>query len=304
VPDYPTLTEADRVARLEPPTSPVEMVLDTDTYNEVDDQFALVHALGGDPDLRAVYAAPFDNDRSSGPADGMAKSHEEILRILERCGRPDSLAYRGAERYLDGPADAVESPAVDDLVARARADRDGPLYVVAIGAPTNVASALRRAPDLVEEVVVVWLGGNPHEWPSAREFNLMQDLEATRTLFESGVPLVQVPCLNVAEHVDASVPEIEALLGDRGPVADLLRDRFTAHAGDRTVYSKEIWDLAATAVVAGPDLTATSLTHSPILTDELTWSHDPHRHLIRVVRRVDRDAILRDLLAALDAATP
>jgi len=40
------------------------VVLDTDTYNEVDDQFALAHLLLA-PELvrlEAVYAAPFFND--------------------------------------------------------------------------------------------------------------------------------------------------------------------------------------------------------------------------------------------------
>ena len=50
------------------------VVLDTDTYNEVDDQFALAHLLlsPDEVEIEAVYAAPFFNDRSSGPADGMS----------------------------------------------------------------------------------------------------------------------------------------------------------------------------------------------------------------------------------------
>ncbi len=41
------------------------MVLDTDAYNEIDDQFALAHILLS-PDrvqLEAIYAAPFHNSR-------------------------------------------------------------------------------------------------------------------------------------------------------------------------------------------------------------------------------------------------
>ena len=34
--------------------------------------------------VEAVYAAPFTNDRSTGPGDRMEKSYEEILRLLER----------------------------------------------------------------------------------------------------------------------------------------------------------------------------------------------------------------------------
>ncbi|HOT93523.1 MAG TPA: nucleoside hydrolase, partial [Anaerolineae bacterium] len=81
---FPPLSEAERIIRLEPPTGKVQMVLDTDTYNEVDDQFAVVQALLSPEklDVLALYAAPFFNDRSTGPADGMEKSYQEILRLL------------------------------------------------------------------------------------------------------------------------------------------------------------------------------------------------------------------------------
>ena len=36
---------AQRLAKLAFPTHPVRMVLDTDTYNEIDDQFAVTYAL-------------------------------------------------------------------------------------------------------------------------------------------------------------------------------------------------------------------------------------------------------------------
>ena len=65
---------------------------------------------------------------------------------------------------------------MDDLIRRAvAAPDDDPLYVVAIGAITNVAAALLLEPDLVRKIVVVWLGGNTHHQPSTMEFNLMQD---------------------------------------------------------------------------------------------------------------------------------
>ena len=49
------------------------MVLDTDTYNEIDDQYALAQVLLSPEDVtvEAVYAAPFHNARSTGPGDGM-----------------------------------------------------------------------------------------------------------------------------------------------------------------------------------------------------------------------------------------
>ena len=51
------------------------MVLDTDTYNEVDDQFAVVYTLFSPEkfEVEAFYAAPFFNDRSTGPKEGDAE---------------------------------------------------------------------------------------------------------------------------------------------------------------------------------------------------------------------------------------
>ena len=70
---FPKLSEAERMARMRPPEGVIRMVLDTDTYNEVDDQFALVHAMRSPDRLKveALYAAPFQNRRSDGPGDGM-----------------------------------------------------------------------------------------------------------------------------------------------------------------------------------------------------------------------------------------
>ena len=55
--------------------------------------------------------------------------------------------------------------------------------------------------------MVVWLGGAPHDWPSAREFNLYQDVRASQVLFDSGVPLMQIPTTNVAEHLRTTEPK-------------------------------------------------------------------------------------------------
>ena len=42
---FPKLTTPELIKRQTPPTGKVRLVLDTDTYNEIDDQFAVVHAL-------------------------------------------------------------------------------------------------------------------------------------------------------------------------------------------------------------------------------------------------------------------
>ena len=69
------MDQAKLINRLEKPAGKIDVVLDTDTYNEIDDQFALAYLIRSDEklNLKAVYAAPFYNDKSTGPADGMEK---------------------------------------------------------------------------------------------------------------------------------------------------------------------------------------------------------------------------------------
>lgn len=90
--------------RLQRPEGPVDVVLDTDTYNEIDDQYALAYLIKNDEKLKlkAIYAAPFCNNKAATPAIGMQKSYDEIKNILSLMGRTDLLdcTYRGSESYL------------------------------------------------------------------------------------------------------------------------------------------------------------------------------------------------------------
>lgn len=303
MPPFPTLSDQQRLALLEPPLSRIRMVLDTDTYNEIDDQFALVHALLSPErvEVEAIYAAPFHNIRSDGPEDGMEKSYEEILRLLQRLGRDaEGFVFKGSTTWMSAPDVPVASPAVDDLIARARQDREGPLYVVAIGAITNIASAILTAPDILNRIVVVWLGGQPYGWHHTREFNLSQDLHASRVLFDSGVALVRVPCTNVAEHIKTTQAELDRFMHGHSVVGDYLYETFSTYFSDHYARSKEIWDLGPVAWLVDPSWTDSILIHSPILTAEQTWSHDPHRHLVREVIAVQRDPIFIDLFRKLE----
>jgi len=277
------------------------VVLDTDTYNEVDDQFALAHLLLATEVVRleAVYAAPFFNNRSSGPGDGMEKSYEEIQRVLDLV-RPEKRpeVFRGSTQYLTDGRTPVSSEAASDLVRRAMAMPEGErLYVVAIAAFSNVASALLLEPRIAERIVVVWLGGHALYWPHTREFNLQQDAHAARVLFDSKAPLVLIPCFPVASHVITTVAELEAHLAPYSELGRYLTDIVRQYGANNAGWSKIIWDIAASAWVINQDWVRTEPTGSPVLKDDLTWATAPGRHPIEVASKVNRDAILGDFFA-------
>ena len=301
------LTNAQILERLELPAADsgrvLDMVLDTDTYNEVDDQFALCYALCSPERLnvQAVYAAPFFNDRSNGPEQGMERSYDEIVRLLGKLGRsPEGLAFKGSRGYLADMDTPQDSPAARDLVARAMARPESdPLFVVAIGAITNVASALIMEPQLARHMVVVWLGGQPLTHPFAREFNLFQDVAATRVVLDSGVPFVLVPCQGVASHLLTSLPELQACIGGKNAVCDALIEIFAGYSKDHFAWGKEIWDISTIGMLIDPRWVPSTIESSPLLSSEGNWSRDARRHPIRVAYYLHRNPIFRDMFTKL-----
>jgi len=304
--NWPSISDAFRLQQLAPPTGRVDLVLDTDTYNEVDDQFAVCHALLSPEriNLLGLHAAPFHNDRSTGPADGMRRSYDELLRVLDMLDRPaDGLVFNGSTDYLPDARTPQASESVDHLIELAMAERDGPLYVAAIGAITNIASALLTEPTLVEKIVVVWLGGHAHHWPEAREFNLKQDIAAAQVVFDAGVPLVHMPCRGCVDRLATTNAELRECLAGTSAIADDLVDIVADYnKTGRPVWSKVLWDIVTTAWLVHPDWVATVIKPTPRLTGEATWSFDDRRHLMRYAVDLDRDAIFTDLFAKLQQA--
>ncbi|MCL2703629.1 MAG: nucleoside hydrolase [Defluviitaleaceae bacterium] len=298
IPDYGAL-----IARLSPSPGVVDMVLDTDTYNEVDDQFALCYSLLSPEKLRVkrIYAAPFYNDRSSGPEDGMERSYEEIIRLLKTMGHyRGGFVFKGSKSYLPGAAAFVDSPAARDLVSLSmQYTPENPLYVAAIGAITNVASALLMEPAIAERIVIVWLGGNTPDYPHTDEFNLTQDVHAARAVLDSGAALVLVPCMGVASHLLTSVPEMESCLRGKNPVCDVLCDLFAEYGRGEYAWAKEIWDISAIAYLLNPEWVPTIITSSPLLTDSRHWARDPRRHPVRVAYMAHRNPIFKDMFNKL-----
>jgi len=302
--NFPVLDETFRIGQLQAPSGKVRVVFDTDAYNEVDDQFALAYAYLSQEriELEAIYAAPFLNNRSESAADGMEKSYQEIIRLLGLLGHksPDGFAFRGSEKFLEDISEPVRSDAALDLVQRAMASSpEDPLYVVPVGVITNIASAILIQPEIIENIVVVWLGGNGLDWPHQREFNLRQDVLATQVVLDSGVPLVIMPCRPVVSHFHTTIPELEENLRGKNGLSDYLVDIVIDYSGGRDNYSKVIWDVVAVAWLVNPSWVRTNLVHSPILTDQVTYSVDHSRHFIRIAEEVNRDAIFRDLFTKL-----
>lgn len=280
-----------------------KVILDTDTYNEVDDQYALAYAMLSPErvDLLAVTAAPFYNSRSTSPADGMEKSYNEALQIRSLID-PDSKVpvYRGSTTYLPSAKEPVESEAADAIIRLVR-ESEETVYIVAIGAITNVASALIKAPDIAEKAVVVWLGGHATHWQNNREFNLYQDIPAAQVIFNSSIPFIQIPCNGVCSAFHTTIPELEYYLKDKNPLCDyLIKEIHEYNSKNRKAWSKVIWDVTAMAAIVNPETLDMVEIPRPIVTSDSNYAFDSARPHYLYVRHIKRDALYAVLFDKLE----
>lgn len=307
------LTRAQLLRMLECPQGPVDMVLDTDTYNEIDDQFAISYAILAPEKIRvqAFYAAPFTNQRSSGPADGMEKSYHEILKVLKLAGKEGYPVFRGSESYLPDEQTPVPSDAARDLARRAMAySPDHPLYVVSIAAITNIASALLTKPEIVDRIVVVWLGCHAPHWEDNYEFNCRQDVAAARVVFDSGAPLVMLPAQGIVSCFSTTGPELEHWLRGKSPLCDYLIDRAIAAGNEHAKgkpWSRIIWDVTAIGWLMNDETKQlmrdkTAPRPIPEYSHHLSW--DFRRPPCKMVYHINRDGLMADLFSHLAPNDP
>lgn len=286
------------------PTGKIDVVLDTDAYNEIDDQFAISYLLLSKEKLNttAIYAAPFLNSRVKKPSEGMEKSYLEILKITELM-HEDVEVLPGSEGYLIDEKTPVLSPAARDLANRAmKYSTDKPLYVVAIGAITNIASAILINPEIAQRIVVVWLGGHAYHLNSTREFNMFQDIAAARVVMGSGVSFVQLPCNGVVSSFTISKPELEYWLKGKNKLADYLADATITEADTyayRKPWTRIIWDVTAVAWLLNDDniYMESEITNMRMPTyDGYYMPENSSTKLLRYVNYIHRDALMEDLI--------
>lgn len=279
-----------------------DVILDTDAYNEIDDQYAIAFAMLSKSrvNLLSINAAPFLNSRSTSAADGMEKSYNEIFNIRGLVDKNSEIpVYRGSCEFMKDKNVPVESEAVENIIRTALA-AEKTLYVVAIGAITNVGSAIAKCPEICKKICVVWLGGHALHYPDTREFNLYQDVKAAQIVFDSGVPLVVVPCNGVCTEFRTTVPELEYYLKGKNDLCDYLV-KITAAYNRKGVaaWSKVIWDVTAVAAVVCPETLDMVVMPRPILTSDCHYATDNARPHFVYTRKINRDLLFKNLFTAL-----
>ena len=297
---------ARSIERLKRPESRVDLLLDSDMFNEVDDQFALAYLLQSPKlNLVAICAAPFFNHHSKSAADGMERSFEETFHVLKLLGRTEyeKCVFSGATSFLEDENTPKKSAAVDEIIRQAKNHTpENPLYIAAIAACTNIASALLLAPEISKNIFVVWVGGMSFGWHDNKSFNAGQDVAAARVLLASGAPVVLIPGRGVLDHLTTTQPELEFWLRGKNAFCDYIIDKTVAESticNNEKCWSRPISDVAAIAWLLDEGMMLDRLEHSPIMQQDHFYSMDKRRLFIRYVYSINRDKIIGDLFTKL-----
>lgn len=288
------------------PTGVVDAILDTDAAAEIDDQFAIAYFMLSPERIHPVgiCAAPVIPVDGASPAVGMERSYQEILKLLRLMRREDfaSSVFRGADRFMSLESEPIVSDAAKFMVEAAkRYSAEKPLYIVAIGAITNVASAFLLDRQVMEQnTVVIWLGGHAHHWERTDEFNMIHDMAAARVIFASGAPLVQLPCEGVVSSFCTTEHELRHHLEGTNPLGDYLVSITVAQAQKYAAFeawSRCIWDVAAVAWLLndGQRFLRTRRVSTPMPQYNGTYTFDNDAKMMEYVYSVKRDALFSDL---------
>jgi|SRR6185437_294059 len=227
---------------------PIMAIIDTDIGFLNDDGLALLLALSSDEFEVlgvTVVAGNFDRDQEV----------VDALSLLEVVDRLDVGVYPGADRplvhnrlsYEDGvwgkwatfreptlplgrpPAGAARAVHAANFIVEAVRARPREVTILCLGPLTNIALALRIAPEiagLVRRLVIMGgavaslSGGSGNLTPTA-EFNFWVDPEAAQITLSSGAPVLVVP-LNVVRKLRYSDDMHRRIIAAEGPVAELL----------------------------------------------------------------------------------
>lgn len=287
-----------------------KVIFDTDTYNELDDQYALAYAFGTERiNISAVNAALFHNSRSSGYADGMEKSYHEIHRVLGIVHRSCDT-FRGATKPISEMKDfaPVNNPASRNIVKTAL-ESDEIVYLLTTGAATNIASALLMEPDIRERVCVVWLGGNCLEYGELGEFNLVQDYRAGQILLNSGVNLVLLPAFGDPGHGTQMLrikrSGLEGISGNSDAAVffrETLPEEFAQESKNSNgEWERTIWDIAAPAVLSIPEAFDFSIISAPVFAENRSYAFDHTRHRIIYMESLSPKKIFEDAFSCISA---
>lgn len=277
----------------------INVILDTDTYNECNDQFALSYLLKARDifNIEAITVAPYSHkSKNVSVSEGQELSYNEILKICKW------LNFDTTSKVFKGSMDCISNgynesnKAVNKIIEVAL--KNDKTYILEIGAITNIALAIRKEPKIIDKIEIVWLGGNELGCNDNLEFNFKQDIEAVKIVFNSNAKLTVIPCKNVASILRIDIDTLNKNMKDN-ELNKYLKNRFYNDGYHGITESRVIWDISVIAYMINKGWFEVKEISCPNIKEDTTYEFTDNNLKIKFVTRIDKDKIYEDLFKRL-----
>ena len=254
---------------------PRKIIIDTDPGQ--DDAVAILLALASPEEIEVLGITAVAGNVP------LSLTQKNARIVCELAGRPDVAVFAGCDAPLrrklitaehvhgktglDGPTlpdptmPLRDGHAVDFIIETINGHDSGTVTLCPLGPLTNIATALRKAPEIAGRIQeIVLMGGAYFEVGNitpAAEFNIHVDPEAAAIVFACGAPITVMP-LDVTHRALVTGERNAAFRGLNSPVGEAVAqmteffERF-----DRDKYGSEgapLHDPCVTAYLVRPEL--------------------------------------------------
>ncbi len=278
----------------------INLILDTDTYNECDDQFALSYLIKSKDlfNIEAITVAPYSHTkRDLTVRDGQELSYNEILKICNWLNfDTNNKVFKGSMDYIQNGYDE-KNDAVNKIIEIAL--KNNKTYILGIGAITNIALAIKKEQKIVNKIEIVWLGGNELGYEDNLEYNFRQDVEAVKIVFESKVKLTILPCKKIVSELRIDINTLKKYLENKSELCNYLIERFYNDGYHGVQESRVIWDISVIAYMINKKWFETEQISCPNIRKDTSYEVTDNRHNITFVTKLDRNKIYEDLFNKL-----
>ena len=118
---------------------------------------------------------PFKHTEIESIIDNQELSYDEILTISKLLNKNiENKIYRFSN-----------NESVEKIIEIA--NTNDKTYILAIGGLSNISLAINKNSKIIDKIEIIWIGGNSLEYGNNKEFNFMQDTDATIKVINSNV---------------------------------------------------------------------------------------------------------------------
>ena len=276
------------------------VIIDTDTNNEADDQFALAYLIKN-KDLffiDAITIAPYSHHRSrlTNVWESQELSYDEAKRVCEFLDFDTSLIYKGSDDYLINNCKETNEAVEKIIDISLKNDKTN---ILALGALTNIALAIIKEPRIVDRIEVIWLGGHEIGYENNLEYNFKQDVKAVKTIFESNVKLTILPCNNVISVLKININEVKENIENKSKLCDYLIKKFFNDGYHGDTPNRIVWDIAVVAYLVNKNWFEETIMDCPEISENMSYKLAKNKRKVTFVTKANRDSIYKDLFYKL-----